>query len=189
MGNITFEDIKILLWLLFIVFAAALFCYKVLLKILTRLANKTENFIDSSILKHCFSPILWLIILLSARIAWKTLLLNKGLVELLNHLFSLAVISVVSWLIIRTTNVLDDYLYTRFDITKKDNLAARKIHTQLNVLKRIVIVIVCILALGTMLMTFEKVRQLGTTILASAGIMGIVIGIAAQRTIGTFIAG
>jgi small-conductance mechanosensitive channel len=40
-----------------------------------------------------------------------------------------------------------------------------------------------------MLMTFEKVRQLGTTILASAGIIGIVVGIAAQRTIGTFIAG
>jgi small-conductance mechanosensitive channel len=40
-----------------------------------------------------------------------------------------------------------------------------------------------------MLMTFEKVRQLGTTILASAGIIGIIFGIAAQRTIGTFIAG
>jgi len=40
-----------------------------------------------------------------------------------------------------------------------------------------------------MLMTFPKVRQLGTTILASAGIIGIVVGMAAQRTIGTFIAG
>jgi small-conductance mechanosensitive channel len=40
-----------------------------------------------------------------------------------------------------------------------------------------------------MLMTFPKVRQLGTTILASAGIIGIVVGMAAQRTIGAFIAG
>jgi small-conductance mechanosensitive channel len=40
-----------------------------------------------------------------------------------------------------------------------------------------------------MLMTFEKVRQLGTTILASAGVVGIVVGMAAQRTIATFIAG
>ncbi|MHC4719751.1 MAG: mechanosensitive ion channel family protein [Planctomycetota bacterium] len=48
---------------------------------------------------------------------------------------------------------------------------------------------VVILAAGTMLMTFPKVRQLGTTILASAGIIGIVVGMAAQRTIGTFIAG
>jgi small-conductance mechanosensitive channel len=56
-------------------------------------------------------------------------------------------------------------------------------------LKRIVIVIVCILAFGSILMTFEKVRQLGTTILASAGVVGIVVGMAAQRTIATFIAG
>jgi small-conductance mechanosensitive channel len=48
---------------------------------------------------------------------------------------------------------------------------------------------VSILAFGTMLMTFEKVRQLGTTILASAGVLGIVVGMAAQRTIATFIAG
>jgi small-conductance mechanosensitive channel len=39
------------------------------------------------------------------------------------------------------------------------------------------------------LMTFDRVRQLGTTILASAGVVGIVVGMAAQRTIATFIAG
>jgi small-conductance mechanosensitive channel len=52
-----------------------------------------------------------------------------------------------------------------------------------------VVVVVCIIALATMLMTFPRIRQLGTTILASAGIIGIVVGMAAQRTIGTFIAG
>ncbi|HUV62320.1 MAG TPA: mechanosensitive ion channel domain-containing protein, partial [Sedimentisphaerales bacterium] len=69
------------------------------------------------------------------------------------------------------------------------NLRARKVHTQLRVLKRIVIIMVGLVALATMLMTFPKVRQLGTTILASAGIIGIVVGMAAQRTIAAFIAG
>ena len=50
-------------------------------------------------------------------------------------------------------------------------------------------VVIGIIALATMLMTFDKVRQLGTSILASAGIAGIIIGMAAQRTIGTFLAG
>jgi small-conductance mechanosensitive channel len=40
-----------------------------------------------------------------------------------------------------------------------------------------------------MLMTFPRIKSLGTTILASAGIIGVVVGLAAQRTIGTFIAG
>ncbi len=85
--------------------------------------------------------------------------------------------------------VLEDYVTSRFDVGVRDNLKARKIHTQFRVLKRIAIVVVGILAFGTMLMTFERVRQLGTTILASAGVVGIVVGMAAQRTIATFIAG
>jgi small-conductance mechanosensitive channel len=105
------------------------------------------------------------------------------------HTFSLFLIALVSLLVIKTVYILNEYVISRFSVDVKDNLKARKIRTQLNVLKRIVIIVVCILALGTMLMTFEKVRQLGTTILASAGIVGIVVGMAAQRTIGTFIAG
>jgi small-conductance mechanosensitive channel len=50
-------------------------------------------------------------------------------------------------------------------------------------------VVVGITALAAMLMTFEKVRQLGASILASAGIIGIIVGVAAQRTIATFLAG
>jgi len=94
-----------------------------------------------------------------------------------------------SWLLIKTVYVLEDYVVGRFEVDVEDNLRARKIHTQLRVLKRIVIILVGIIALATMLMTFPKVRQLGTTILASAGIIGIVVGMAAQRTIATFIAG
>jgi small-conductance mechanosensitive channel len=87
------------------------------------------------------------------------------------------------------TCVLEDWIVSRFDVGVADNLRARKIHTQFRVVKRIVVVVVSILAFGTMLMTFDQVRRLGTTILASAGIIGIVVGMAAQRTIGTFIAG
>jgi len=105
------------------------------------------------------------------------------------HALSLFFIGLVSLLHVKTVYILDEYVVSRFDVDVKDNLRARKIRTQLKVLKRIVIIVVAILALGTMLMTFEKVRQLGTTILASAGIIGIVVGMAAQRTIGTFIAG
>jgi small-conductance mechanosensitive channel len=92
-------------------------------------------------------------------------------------------------LLVKTVYVLEDYVISRFEVDVKDNLRARKIYTQLKVLKRIVIILVGIIAMSTMLMTFPKVRQLGTTMLASAGIIGIVVGMAAQRTIGTFIAG
>jgi len=61
--------------------------------------------------------------------------------------------------------------------------------TQLRIFKKMVILIVGILAMAAILMNFEKVRQLGTSLLASAGIAGIIVGLAAQRSISTLIAG
>jgi small-conductance mechanosensitive channel len=95
----------------------------------------------------------------------------------------------VSWLLISTVFVLEDFVVRRFKVGVKDNLRARKIHTQFRVLKRIAVITIGVIALASMLITFPKVQQLGTTILASAGIIGIVVGMAAQRTIGAFIAG
>jgi small-conductance mechanosensitive channel len=109
--------------------------------------------------------------------------------DFISHVMSLLLIGLVSWLLIRSVYLLEGYILRRFDVDVKDNLRARKIHTQFRVLKRIVIAVVAILAFGSCLMTFEKVQQLGTTILASAGIIGIVVGMAAQKTIATFIAG
>jgi len=143
---------------------------------------------DNVYIKHCYRPFQWIVVLLVIRPLLPLKLSEEYLLAAKQGL-SLLFIGLISFLLVKATYVLDEYVIGRFDIDQKDNLRARKVRTQLNVLKRIVIIVVCILALGTMLMTFEKVRQLGTTILASAGVIGIVVGMAAQRTIGTFIAG
>jgi small-conductance mechanosensitive channel len=63
------------------------------------------------------------------------------------------------------------------------------VHTQVRFLKRLVISVIFVLAGGSMLMVFDKVRQLGTSILASAGIIGILVGLAAQRSITNMLVG
>jgi len=171
------------------VIAIALACHYLLFIILVRATKKTAIRIDESIVKHLKGPARWMIILIGIRLVLPLLNMPVALQEFLKHILSLAVIALVSWLLIKSTYILDDYVIRRFDVSQKDNLRARKVQTQLKVIKRIVITTVIIIALGTMLMTFDKVRQLGTTILASAGIIGIVVGLAAQKTIGTFIAG
>lgn len=153
------------------------------------LATRTRVVSDNAIVKHCYRPLQWIVILLVVRMAGKHPDLKAPVPEIAEHVLALILIAMAAWLMIRMTYVLQDYVIARFDVGVKDNLKARKIHTQFRVLKRIVIVVVSILAFGTMLMTFDKVRQLGTTILASAGVMGIVVGMAAQRTIATFLAG
>jgi small-conductance mechanosensitive channel len=57
------------------------------------------------------------------------------------------------------------------------------------VLKKIAITIIALFAIASMLMVFQSVRQLGTAMIASAGVAGIVIGFAAQKSLGTLLAG
>lgn len=157
--------------------------------ILQKLTQHTKIAVDNLLVKHCYRPLQWTIIVFAVRLALGAAMPEKEQRATLDQILSLLLIGLVSWLLIKTVYILEDYVVRSFEVDVEDNLRARKIHTQLRVLKRIVIILVGVIALATMLMTFPRVRQLGTTILASAGIIGIVVGMAAQRTIGTFIAG
>ncbi|MFP3912470.1 MAG: mechanosensitive ion channel family protein [Desulfobacteraceae bacterium] len=90
---------------------------------------------------------------------------------------------------IKAVYILEELVLNQFKTDVADNLRARRIHTQIQILKKVVIVVVGLFALAVILMTFEKVRYLGTSILASAGIAGIIVGFAAQRSIATLLAG
>lgn len=187
-----FEDYSGLFWFVggcAAVVLASLLAHYTVFEILRRTAKRTAANIDESLVKHFRGPVRWIIILVGLRLVLPLSRIPDHFLNLSKHIFGLVLIGLVSWLLIKSTYILDDYIVGRFDIDKKDNLRARKIHTQLSVLRRIVIMVVAVVALATMLMSFEKVRQLGTAILASAGIIGIVVGLAAQKTIGTMIAG
>ncbi len=90
---------------------------------------------------------------------------------------------------IRLIKVGEDYVGSRYIINIPDNLYARKVHTQIRVIKKVLVVVVLIISFSTFLMTFEKIRQFGTSLLASAGIVGIILGFAAQKSIATLFAG
>ncbi len=175
-------------WLFLIAFTVGMVGHFVLYRIFLAIARRTKGTLDEAVVSHLYRPLQWTAVVFIVRVIIQTMAPGETF-KGEKHLLSLLFIGTVSWLIIKLTSVLEAFLLARFNVEAKDNLRARKIYTQFRVLKRIVFVVVCILALGTMLMTFENIRQLGTTILASAGIIGIVVGMAAQRTIGTFIAG
>jgi small-conductance mechanosensitive channel len=103
--------------------------------------------------------------------------------------FGIVLIVVFSVLIVRGVNAVQTALMSRHRLDAPDNLSARKIFTQVSVIRKIIVTAVVILATGSILMMFDPVRQFGTSILASAGIAGIVIGFAAQKTLGNVLAG
>lgn len=158
-------------------------------KALEGVSRRTKTVFDASIVRHCSQPMRFIGLLIAVSFVLPLLNMTPGVLDFVNHLISLCLIACVAWLIVRFTFVLDDLILSRYKIDVRDNLQARKIQTQLQIFKKVVTVVAVILALAIMLMTFDKVRQLGTSILASAGIIGIVVGLAAQRTIATLLAG
>ena len=98
-------------------------------------------------------------------------------------------IAAIVWLLIQTVKVVKVICFVHFDSSSPDNLVARKIRTQLQFVERSVHVLLILLGAALILMTFDKARSLGGSIIASAGLATVVLGFAAQKTLGTFIAG
>src|SRR6056297_775213 len=92
-------------------------------------------------------------------------------------------------LLVRLVYVLEDALLHRMQMDVADNLRARKFHTQFRILRRVLALVIWVLAGSTILLQFDGFRQFGSGLLASAGIASLVIGFAAQRTLGNLIAG
>ena len=91
--------------------------------------------------------------------------------------------------LIAVVKVFEDYIYHTFDIQKADNLKERKIRTQLQFIRRIAIGLIVILAICVILLSFNNLRKIGTGLLTGVGVGGIIIGFAAQKSLGNFLAG
>ncbi len=161
----------------------------VLARALTMLANRTESPLDDALAKHCRSPSRIIVPLLICHILLPATHFPAGILAFIRETLAIALILSVAWLIVKLTDVLEDVILAQHRIDVKDNLRARRVLTQIRIFKKIAAVLISILALGAVLMTFEQVRQFGASILASAGIAGIIVGFAAQRSIATLLAG
>lgn len=94
-----------------------------------------------------------------------------------------------TWFLLVLLGIVKKIVTSTYNIEEADNLKARQVYTQFNILERIGIFVIIILALGAALMTFESIREIGVSVFASAGVAGIIIGFSAQKFIGTIIAG
>ncbi|HRN29586.1 MAG TPA: mechanosensitive ion channel family protein [Terrimesophilobacter sp.] len=104
------------------------------------------------------------------------------------HVFLIVQILTGAWLLSAVVTFGITRAMERFD--EADTTAeVRRMRTQLSVVRRLVAVLVAVIAVGAVLFTFPEVQAIGTSILASAGIVSIVAGLAAQTTLGNLIAG
>jgi small-conductance mechanosensitive channel len=118
-----------------------------------------------------------------------TLPLSAALDDAARKTIVIGLILMTAWLALQLVQVAVALLLKRHPVGVSDNLKARAIHTQVIVLQKVVNAVVGVFTLASVLMVFDTARQFGATILASAGLAGLVVGLAAQRSIGTLLAG
>ncbi|WP_434811912.1 mechanosensitive ion channel family protein [Microbacterium sp. bgisy189] len=107
----------------------------------------------------------------------------------IQHGLAIAIIVAGAWLLANLFLFFVDSGTQRYRLAETDTFSARKIRTQLQIVRRLVIVVIVVLAAGAILMTFDAVRAVGASVLASAGIASIVAGLAAQSLLGNLFAG
>ena len=112
-----------------------------------------------------------------------------GLFAYLPKVNTVLIILGFTWCLLVLSKILKERLLKQYDLSKEDNLRARKIYTQINILQKVGNFVIVFFGVGLILLSFESIRQIGVGLFASAGVAGIIIGFSAQKAIGTLIAG
>lgn len=152
-------------------------------------AEKTPGHFDDYIIEIFWLPTLWLIFWGLFKVFSTISLENYTISGYVSHINNILIIISVAWLLIKSTKALFYYLEKKLDLSRSNNLQERKNLTQLKVFHNISNSIIIILAIAFSLMTFTQARTIGVSLLTSAGIVGILIGFAAQKSLGMYLAG
>ncbi|RGD59103.1 mechanosensitive ion channel family protein [Kitasatospora xanthocidica] len=105
------------------------------------------------------------------------------------HLLLLFLLASLGWLTVRVVAAVLEALLSRYESRVDDPARVQRVRTQISMLRRAADALIVVVTVAVMLLTFSAMRTIGASLLASAGIIGIVAGIAAQSTLGNFFAG
>lgn len=141
------------------------------------------------VVQVCVPVVRVLLPLAALQLVWVAAPNDQAYIGTVRHAGGLALIAAVAWLLITGIGGLADGVIARYPADVEDNLTARRIATQARVLSRTAMTGVLMAALALMLMTFPGARQVGASLLASAGVVGIVAGLAARPVFSNMIAG
>jgi small-conductance mechanosensitive channel len=127
--------------------------------------------------------------LFALQAAWQALPDDMVHIGAVRHANGVLLIAALTWLATAAVSGLSDGLIARHPSNVDDNLHARRVETQARILSRSAMVLILIAGAAMALMTFPGARHVGASLLASAGVIGLVGGLAARPVFSNLIAG
>lgn len=127
--------------------------------------------------------------LLALQTVWQAAPGDLHWIDIVRHLNGVLLIAASTWLVARIITGFAQGVLDQHPVDVEDNMGARRIHTQTHVLSRIAVTLVVVMGAAMLLMTFPAARHVGASLLASAGVVGLIAGFAAKPVFSNIIAG
>jgi small-conductance mechanosensitive channel len=157
--------------------------------VLLRTRRPWARTFSAALARHCWWPSRLVATAVVAELALPGLRLSPAVQAVVDQVLVILQVAGVAWAVAGISFALEDLALARFRVDVRDNLRARRVHTQVMVIRRLTVVVVTVLAIAVVLTTLTDARVLGASLLASAGIAGVVVGIAARPIISNLLAG
>lgn len=138
------------------------------------------------IIRHILTAAL---ILILANLILPLLPLPLKYTFIVNKILVILLIVTLTWLAIKIVSAFENSIIKRYQEQSGENVKARIAYTKMHILRQIAVYFILSLALAAFLMTFEGVKELGISIITSIGFLTAILGLAAQRSLGTLFSG
>ena len=187
--HIQFQVLVAALWVIGAILFGTL-VHRAIRYFLTRFANRNGNAFLRAFVRQTERPAAFTLPLLCVLAVLPIVKLDAGQYKpAILHTVGLCVLAALAWLLVAAIRVYGDVAIARHRFDVEDNLLARQLGTRIDIMNRVLTIDIVVFTVGLMLMTFPPIRAVGTTLLASAGIIGIGAGIAARPLFENLIAG
>ncbi|MCJ2188319.1 mechanosensitive ion channel family protein [Novosphingobium beihaiensis] len=169
-----------------IAIALALIVHHVLFRLLRRFARVSESESDNLVVKRLARPTRWALMALALVMAARD---TPALEAMWERIGSVVMPALVGWMAVAILQALVDAMILRHDISMADNRRNRRRRTRLAIFGRIATFLIVFVTVGLMMLSIPGVRDIGVTLVASAGLAGLAVGAAAQPALKSLIAG
>src|SRR6266567_1878178 len=174
--------------ILVVAVVAALLAHLVLIGIARRIVGTRGSFLAALVVRTRAAIRLALLVF-GVSAALQVAPFDPAVRAAIGHVLVVAFILLVGWFAIIAVHLAAETYLRRFQLDTADNLLARKHITQVRILQRSADTLVFVITLAAALVTFESVRQYGVSLFASAGVVGLAVGLAARPVLSNLIAG
>lgn len=166
--------------------AMALVLHAVLFRILRRFARAGESESDNLVVKRLARPSRWALVALAIVLAARE---TPALDALWERLGGLVMPLMVGWMALAILHAFVDTMVLRADISMADNRHNRRKRTRVTIFGRIATFMIVFITIALMLLSIPGVRDIGVTLMASAGLAALAVGAAAQPALKALISG